>query len=150
MTLFQIIISIIGGIFAIAASFAGVGYYKQGRATQILDEGNTKLNTNSLLKDQIDALEDKVDRQSEKINSQSDEIKGLTAKVQFLTNSLDEQQKKFAQAILAIEGKDPQIIEFIGMAKSYFELNRPLLDKINHEVVPTVERLGKYLDKQTF
>ncbi len=140
----EITLAVLGGLGAL---LAGGGYawgqIQQGRNQSKLDEGNDKLNTNSLLKEQIDALESKVNRQS-------DEIKNLTDRVKMLTASIDEERKKFAEAILTIQGKDPQIIEFIGMAKSYFELNRPLLDKINHEVVPTVERLGKYLDHQSF
>ena len=49
-----------------------------------------------------------------------------------------------------MQGKNPEMTEFVTMMKAYIEMNRPLLDKINHEVVPTVERLGKFLDKQSF
>ncbi len=139
----EISIAVIGLLLSIAAGVFAVGYYKQGKAQSALDDGNSKLNTNTLLKDQIDALETKVDIQSE-------EIKLLTEKVKVLTASLEEERKKFAEAILAIQGKDPQLTEFVAMMKTYIDMNRPLLDKVNHEIVPIVERLGKYLDKQVF
>ena len=143
MTLLEVIGSIIGVALAVAAAFAAIGYYRQGSNQARLDDGNSELNTNALLKEQIDALENKVDRQSS-------EIQDLTKKVQFLTTSLEEERKKFAETILTLQGKDPQMTEFVTMMKAYIDMNRPLLDKINHEVVPTVERLGKFLDKQSF
>ena len=143
MTLLEVIGSIIGVVLAVAAAFAAIGYYRQGSNQARLDDGNSELNTNALLKEQIDALENKVDRQSS-------EIQDLTKKVQFLTTSLEEERKKFAETILTLQGKDPQMTEFVTMMKAYIDMNRPLLDKINHEVVPTVERLGKFLDKQSF
>ena len=143
MNLLEISGTIIAAVLAVAATFAAIGYYRQGSNQARLDDGNSELNTNALLKEQIDALENKVDRQS-------DEIKELTSKVQFLTTSLEEERKKFAETILTLQGKDPQMTEFVTMMKAYIDMNRPLLDKINHEVVPTVERLGKFLDKQSF
>ena len=143
MTLIEVVGSIIGVVLAVAAAFAAIGYYRQGSNQARLDDGNSELNTNALLKEQIDALENKVDRQSS-------EIQDLTKKVQFLTTSLEEERKKFAETILTLQGKDPQMTEFVTMMKAYIDMNRPLLDKINHEVVPTVERLGKFLDKQSF
>ena len=143
MTLLEVIGSIIGVVLAVAAAFAAIGYYRQGSNQARLDDGNSELNTNALLKEQIDALENKVDRQSS-------EIQDLTKKVQFLTTSLEEERKKFAETILTLQGKDPQMTEFVTMMKAYIEMNHPLLDKINQEVIPTVERLGKFLDKQSF
>lgn len=143
MNLLEISGTIIAAVLAVAATFAAIGYYRQGSNQARLDDGNSELNTNALLKEQIDALENKVDRQSS-------EIQDLTKKVQFLTTSLEEERKKFAETILTLQGKDPQMTEFITMMKAYIDMNRPLLDKINHEVVPTVERLGKFLDKQSF
>ena len=143
MNLLEISGTIIAAVLAVAATFAAIGYYRQGSNQARLDDGNSELNTNALLKEQIDALENKVDRQSS-------EIQDLTKKVQFLTTSLEEERKKFAETILTLQGKDPQMTEFVTMMKAYIDMNRPLLDKINHEVVPTVERLGKLLDKQSF
>ena len=143
MNLLEISGTIIAAVLAVAATFAAIGYYRQGSNQARLDDGNSELNTNALLKEQIDALENKVDRQSS-------EIQDLTKKVQFLTTSLEEERKKFAETILTLQGKNPEMTEFITMMKAYIEINRPLLDKINHEVVPTVERLGKFLDKQSF
>lgn len=143
MNLLEISGTIIAAVLAVAATFAAIGYYRQGSNQARLDDGNSELNTNALLKEQIDALENKVDRQSS-------EIQDLTKKVQFLTTSLEEERKKFAETILTLQGKDPQMTEFVTMMKAYIDMNRPLLDKINHEVVPTVERLGKFLDKQSF
>ena len=143
MTLLEVIGSIIGVVLAVAAAFAAIGYYRQGGNQAKLDEGNDKLNTNTLLKEQIDALENKVNRQSS-------EIEDLTKKVQFLTTSLEEERKKFAETILTIQGKDPQMTEFIVTMKAYVEINKPIMETIKTEVLPTVNRLEKFLDKQSF
>lgn len=147
MSILETIGIIIAVLTGLGALVAGCGYawgqFKQGKNQAALDKGNSELNTNELLKDQIDALKDKV-------NGQDDLIKILTTKVEALTTEIQVRDKKFTEAILAIQGKDPQMTEFITTIKTFIEMNRPLLDKINHEVIPTVENLQKYLNTQTF
>lgn len=131
------IAEVIGSVLLGFGGFiAGLGYawgqYNQGKNQATLDEGNTKLNTNSLLKEQIDALESKV-------NQQSSEIKDLTEQVHKLRDENALERQKFAEAIIALQGADPTWQKFIADANHYMTFSMPVLD-----------RIGKFLDKQSF
>lgn len=133
----EILFGVCGLLLSLAAAFFGMGYYKQGKASQVLDDGNAKLNTNSLLKEQIDALEGKVDLQNEKMTEQSHEIEQLNKKIDLLTKEIEERDKKFAQVILTLQGENPLMTEFIKSANEYMMLSKPVM-----------EDLREYLKKQ--
>lgn len=124
-----IIIGIVSTLFGVAAVFAGVGYWKQG-------QNQAKLDANTLLKDDVEAL-------TKKVNGMADEIKQLRAVIE----KKDEDLKKYLEIF---QGRDPQMTTFLDMMKKYIETNVPLLQTINSETVPTIRNLQKYLDKQSF
>ncbi len=126
-----------------AALFAALGYWKQGKNQRNLDDSNIKLNTNSLLKEQIEALETKVDSQSVKMDEQQKEIIELTAKVQGLYD-------QNVQLKNLLQGRDPQMQELMVLMQKYIETNIPLLEIIKSETIPTIRNMKKYLDGQKF
>ncbi len=126
----EIVIGFLTVCFGAAAIFAGVGYYKQGAKSEILDEGNTKLNTNSLLKDQIDALEGKVNLQTEQMEAQAHEIQDLNKKIDQLTLDIEERDKKFAQVVLTLKGENPMMAEFVKAANEYMLLSKPVMEDL--------------------
>lgn len=131
----ELISAILGGLGFLALGFG----YAWGQVTQ--GRNQNQLDNNSIYKERIEALELKA-------KTQNDDIKKLTEEVQDLHKAIDERDKKFAQAILNLQGKDPDMVEFITTMKGYVEANLPLLETIKVKVIPTVERLDKYLDKQ--
>lgn len=127
MTLFEIILSLIAAIFAVAAGFAAIGYFRQGK-------NQSKLDTVNLLKEDVEVLRGKVEE--------------LTKEVQNLRAENAEEKKKFTDAILAIQGRDPALQAFIASVKEYVESNKPVIEQIKIEVLPVVKKLDKFLDKQ--
>ncbi len=126
----------IGAVMAFAALFAGIGYFRQGK-----DQG--KLSTNTLLKEQIDALETKV-------NTQTADIEKMGKEIHELRFAVDARDKKIAEFMEIFQGRDPQMTVFIATVTKYIETNVPLLENIKMHTVPTIENLQKYLDKQSF
>lgn len=141
MNFLQIIISIVGTIISLAALFAGIGYFRQGKKQGEMD-------TVTLFKDQIDALEGKVNLQSEQISKQDTEIKNLTNEIQILRKEITEKDKKLIETLEILQGRDPRMQEFISELKAYIELGRPALETLTTKIIPIVNRLDKFLDKQ--
>jgi len=142
----EVIIAICGLLFSAAAVFGAIGYWKQGTTQNVLDEGNDKLNTNSLLKEQIDALKDNVDAQSK-------DIEDLTNKVKLLTSAIEDERKKFAETILTLQGKDPVLNEFIKSGYTYMQNDEKFTDEVKEFIVYTkllLIRLDKFLNKESF
>ncbi len=131
------------GMIATVGIFGAIGYFRQGKSQAKLDEGNTEINTNTLLKQQIDALESKV-------NTQTSEIERMSKEIHELKYAIDERDKKFAETILKIQGQDPQMTAFIQIVQEYVKSNVPLLESIKTEAIPTIKNLQRYLDKQIF
>ncbi len=130
-----IVISFIGMIFGVAALLAGIGYLRQGK-----NQG--KLDANNLLQQDVSEL-------TKRINNQDTEIKRLTEEVKSLHDAIDIRDKRFAESILLLQGKDPQLVAFVAIVQKYIESNIPLLNTINTETIPTIKRLEKFLDKQS-
>ncbi len=127
MSILQILEIILSVLVGSGVLVAGVGYaygqFKQGKSQAVLDEGNNRLNTNTLLKEQIDALENKVNRQSQ-------EIVNLTKKVELLTKEIEVRDKKFAEAILTLEGKNPELANFINSGLTYMMETKPVMEDL--------------------
>lgn len=135
-TIFEIFLGTIGTIISLAALFAGFGYFRQGR-------NQARIDANILLKDDVDAL-------TKKVNLQAEDIEKLTNKVTQMEGVILEKDKKLAETLLILQGRDPQLITFVETVKKYIETNIPLLETIKTETIPTLEKLDKYLNKQTF
>lgn len=129
MDTITIIISIIGFILSIAALFAGVGYFRQGK-------NQAKLDANALLKDDVVAL-------TKKVNEMDKEIKSLRL-------AIEEKDKKLSDTLAILQGRDPQMTAFVEIVKSYITANVPLLEEIKTTTIPTIKKLDKFLDKQHF
>lgn len=136
-------LTLVGTLFGFAALFAGIGYFRQGKNQGELDKANIKLNTNTLLKEQIDALETKV-------NTQTTDIEKMGREIHELKNAVEEKDKKIDEFMKIFQGRDPQMTAFITTVTKYIESNVPLLESIKMHTIPTIENLQKYLDKQTF
>lgn len=143
MDTLQLFSIIIGLIFSLAALFAGAGYFKQGK-------NQSKLDTVSLLKEQIDALEGKVKIQEEKIGEQDKKIAEMKNTIESLYKENIEKNKKLTETLQILQGRDPQMQAFVDIMKKYVEANVPLLDDVKVNVIPTIKKLDKFLDKQTF
>lgn len=123
-------------LFSMAALLAGVGYFRQGRT-------KSKLDTVNLFKDQVDALERKV-------NTQTEDIVKMTTEIHNLKTAIDEKDRKLAEALQILQGRDPGMQAFIAIMQEYIKTNTPLLEEIRAKTLPTIARLETYLNKQQF
>lgn len=119
-----------------AALFAGVGYYRQGKSKEKIDQQTTELNTINLLKQDVESLQKQV--------------KDLTEKVETLTKDNEAKAKKLEEWMLVFQGRDPQVQDLIKAVNEYIALGKPAIAGITNEILPTARRLEKFLDKQTF
>lgn len=101
------------------------------------------LGTVSLLKEEVSALQNKV-------KTQDDDIKALTTEVHNLRAAIEEKDRKLRETLLILQGRDPETQAVMAAIKSYIEIGRPVLDTIGSESIPTLRRLEKFLDKQSF
>jgi len=125
----------LGTIIALAALFAGIGYFKQGR-------DQAKLSTISLLKEKIAAFETKL-------NDQSNDMEDMSIRIKQLEETVEERDKKLAEVLAILQGKDPQMQEVINLMRNYMQTNIPLLETIKTKTIPTIDKLEKFLDKQS-
>lgn len=135
-TVIEIAAVVVGAIFSLAALFAGVGYFRQGK-------NQSRIDANILLKDDVEAL-------TKKVNLQATDIEKLTKEVQDLHRSIDEKDKKLSEYVDILRGRDPQMTLFLSVMQEYVKNNTPLLETIKSKTIPTIERLENYLNKQTF
>jgi uncharacterized protein YydD (DUF2326 family) len=126
----------LGVVVAFAGLFAGVGYFKKGKA-------DGKLDTITLFKEQVDALTNKV-------GLQEVEIEKLRKEVHELNVSINEKDKKLTETLAILQGRDPQMQTLMEIMKKYMETNIPLLEEIKTEAIPTIKKLDKFLNKQQF
>lgn len=136
MNQFEIAGTVVGAIFSLAALFAGIGYFRQGKVQSRLDTAN-------LLKEQIDALEGKV-------NLQDAEIKKLTKEVHDLHEAIDEKDKKLVETLAILQGRDPQMQEFIKKMSDYITIGEPAIQSIRVDILPIIKRLDKFLGNEKF
>ncbi len=120
----QYLLSFLGTILVISY---GYGQWSQGR-------NQDKLDTISLLKSDVETLRGKVEE--------------LTSEVKNLIEQNLKDKKTLSDALAILQGRDPATLAFIDSMKKYVESNMPLLETIKIEVIPTVRRLDKFLDKQ--
>lgn len=125
-----------GAIVSFAGLFAGIGYFRQGKKKEILDGQTEELNTINLLKNDVETLQKQV--------------KELTQKVETLTKDNEAKTKKLDEWMLVFQGRDPAMQTFMKMMETYIATNSPMLEAVKSKALPTIERLEKYLDKQTF
>ncbi len=140
-----IVVYIFGGVVALAAIAALLGV-----AWSQFTKGQTENNSSndSIYKERIEALELKVKSQSTQMDTQDEDIKKLTKEVQDLHAAIDARDKRFAEAILTLQGKDPDMQKFTNLLMQYVEDNKPFIENIKMRVIPVVMKLDKYLDMQ--
>ena len=116
----QYTLAVIGLVFSFGY---GYGQWKQGRNQNSLDN-------DSIYKSRIEALElnDK---------EKTAALERLTKEVRDLHEEIDLRDKKFAEAILTLQGKDPIMAEFIKVVNEYMSITKP-----------TIGRMDKFLDGQ--
>ncbi len=122
----EIILSVLGGIGFLSLGF---GYtYSQ------LREGSNKykLDTIGLLKEDVTTLRN--------------EVMELTKKVEALTHEIADKDKKLADALAILQGRDPAMNDFMVAMTSYITDNKPFIETIKMQVIPVVAKLDKYLD----
>lgn len=108
LNLSQYILSMAGVIALISY---GWGQWTKGK-------NESKLDTIMLLKEDVETLKGKVEE--------------LTTKVEELTLEITEKDKKLTEVIAILQGRDPQMQEFI------------------RETSPVIAKLNDYLNKQIF
>lgn len=124
--LLQYILSIMGLVAAISY---GYGQFKKGK-------NESKLDTISILEKDVSILKDKI----VKLTNQINELKSI----------IDDKDKKLSDALSILQGRDPQMQEFIKQMSEYIHIGRPLMESVVKDVLPTVAKLDKFLNKQTF
>lgn len=122
-------IAVITVLISIAGAFAGIGYYRQGKT-------QGKLDANALLKQDVDELTKKVNV--------------LTKQVEELRDEIADKNKKLDDLLLILQGKNPDLVNLLSELRNYMDFNSPVFTKIRDKGLPTLERLEKYLDKQSF
>ncbi len=113
----EIIFSSIGVMISVAALFAGVGYFKQGKS-------QGKLDANNLLKDDVTEL-------SKKVNAQDTEIARLTKEVHDLHIAINEKEQKLTEVLQILQGRDPKMQEVILKIEEYFRTVAPVMDELD-------------------
>lgn len=138
----EIIGTIIGGTSVLFLSFGyAYGQWRQGN-------NQSKLDNNSIYKERIEALELKVQTQNEEMKTQSEDIEKLTKEVHELHLAIDMRDKRFAEVILTLQGKDPVLQNFMNTVSQYITDNKPFIENIKMRVIPTIGKLDKFLDQQ--
>lgn len=124
----ELILSTLGGLTALSFGF---GYlYSQFK------EGSTKnkLDTIALLKEDVETLRAEVGE--------------LTAKVKELTQEVTNKNKQLDEAMAILQGRDPEMQAFVVNMVQYIKDTKPLIDDIKIKVLPVVDRLDQFLNKQ--
>lgn len=121
----EVCIAIVTAAISTGTVFAGVGYYKQGGKQESMDN-------DSIYKNRIEALELQG-------RNQTSDIEKLTKEVKDLHEAIDLRDKKFAEAILILQGKDPTMSDFVKAGYDYMTYSKLLL-----------VRLDKYLNHESF
>ena len=85
------------------------------------------------------ADQDRIEALEFKVRTQDEDIIKLTAEIHKLRTENEEKNKKLLEALEILQGRNPEIADFIKTAQAYILLSSP-----------TIERMGKYLDKQSF
>jgi hypothetical protein len=133
-TLTLVISGIIGFIISLSALFFGLGYYKQGKT-------QSKLDTNTLLKEQIDALEMKVKTQILNMGI-------LEKRVKDLTDAIEVKDKKLAEVLEILQGRDPQTQEVLAKMLKYTESGGLIFKALEDEIFPVIRKLSEFLEIQ--
>ncbi len=122
----EIILAVLGGLSAVLLTGGyAYGSWKQG-------SNQNKLDNDSIYKGRIEALELEA-------RLQSSDIEKLTKEVRDLHEAIDLRDKKFAEAILTLQGKDPTMADFIMKGTEYMASTKPVL-----------VRMDKWLNKESF
>lgn len=111
----QYLLAILGLFFTIGYAY---GQWKNGANQE-------KIDTITILKSDVETLRNKVEE--------------LTNQVKLLRDENAIEKDKFLKAILAIQGDNPMLVEFIKTTNEYMLKTNPVLI-----------RMDKFLDKQTF
>ncbi len=112
----EICIAIVTLAFSTGAVFAGLGYFKQGGKQESMDN-------DSIYKNRIEALELQG-------RNQTSDIEKLTKEVKELHEAIDLRDKKFAEAILVLQGKDPLMSDFVKAGYDYMTLSKPVMEDL--------------------
>jgi uncharacterized coiled-coil protein SlyX len=132
--------NLFSSLFNIGILIGGLAYaYSKWRGGR--DDGS--LGTISLFKEQITALENKV-------KNQDNDIKTLTAEVHNLRLAIEEKDNKLRDTLTILQGRDPATQAATAAMKLYIESAKPVIELIGTEAIPTLRRLEKFLDKQSF
>ena|SRR3990167_8287175 len=133
-TWFEFTLTGLGTIMAFAALFAGVGYFRKGQS-------DGKLDTITLFKERVDALE-------KKIKVQTTDLESLGQKVQELTDAIREKDKKLAETLEILQGKDPGTKAFMMAMVEYTKKGSSILDALDQEIFPIIRKLKDFLEVQ--
>jgi hypothetical protein len=127
--LIEYLLTGLGFLFAISY---GYGQWKQGRNQDQLDN-------DSIYKGRIDALE-------LKIKLQGDDIERLTEQVKKLRIDNEEANRKLLEAMSILQGRDPQLTEFIKSGEKYMDDGHEFMTYTKLLLI----RLDKFLNKESF
>lgn len=125
----EYLLAFLGTIFVVAY---GYGQWKQGTNQDQLDN-------DSIYKGRIDALELKIKLQGE-------DIEKLTEQVKQLRNDNEEANRKLLEAMSILQGRDPQLSEFIKSGDKYMDDGKEFMTYTKLLLI----RLDKFLNKESF
>lgn len=132
-TFLQVMLGIGGFVGGIAYAY---GQWKDRR-------NGSRFDTVKLFKDQIDAME-------LKINTQQDDIKKLTEEIHSLKIEISEKDKKVSELLTVLQGRDPAMQDTLLAFKEYMEAGKPVITYFSQKLPSVLERVEKFLDKQSF
>lgn len=124
--LLQYILSAIGGLAVISYAY---GQWISGK-------NKYKIDTITLLEKDVETLKSQVI----KLSGQITELQG----------AITEKDKKLGEALAILQGRDPQMQELIKQLNDYILIGKPVMELVIKDVIPTVAKLDKFLNKQQF
>lgn len=120
----EVSLALMGFLLTLAAAFAGIGYFLQGKDSK-------KLNANTILEQDVNAL-------TKRVGDQETKITDLTSKIEKLRSENKELTEELRKTMDILKGRDPDTLAFLKSVNDYITRTTEIFDT-----------LKKFLDKQS-
>lgn len=120
----------------ILTGFGFIAIISYGYGQLVSGRNKSRLDTIAILEKDVGVLREEVTKLSDKVNE--------------LTKIIEEKDKKLGEALSILQGRNPEMEQFIKLATGYVNSSQPFLDQVKTDILPVVKKLDLYLNKQTF